>query len=106
MRAKRYYETHKRLQDKPGLSAKNREELEKLGRRVTSMQLGGAREALVANAIGAALLGAAFLFLLLAGLERRSEKALPEPGVSRPNGAVSCVGTAVGLRSTERARRL
>ncbi|WP_448140380.1 hypothetical protein [Sphingopyxis fribergensis] len=71
---KRFYETSQRLVDDQAAKGddRNKANAEKIARRVQGMQLSGAKEALICNSLGSFLLLLSFLFLLLAGIERRS----------------------------------
>lgn len=74
VRAKRYWERSQQIVDQERGTG-NAEPAHGLQRRIESMQLGGARAAFQWNAVGFTLLGLSFVFLLIATLERRAERA-------------------------------
>lgn len=77
VRAKRYWEKHRRLSKREGLNEENVKQLAVLSGRVDALQLAGSRDARICNLIGALCLGLAFISLLLAGIERRSGEEGP-----------------------------
>jgi len=74
IRPKRYYDASQRIVDDECAKGndQNQAQAKKIARRVEGMQLSGAKEALICNSIGSCLLLLSFLFLMMAGIERRS----------------------------------